>query len=106
MSVILETRDLTKRFDGRTAVDRVNLQVERGDIFGFLGQNGAGKSTTIRMLLGLVKPSAGSISVLGYDLPRRRESALRSVGAIVEGPAFYDHLTGLENLKLFTGLSG
>jgi ABC-2 type transport system ATP-binding protein len=106
MSVILETRDLTKRFDERTVVDEVNLQVWRGDIFGFLGQNGAGKSTTIRMLLGLVKPSAGSISVLGYDLPRQRESALRSVGAIVEGPAFYDYLTGLENLKLFTGLSG
>jgi len=101
----IETRDLTKTFDSRTAVDRLSLQVQPGDVFGFLGQNGAGKSTTIRMLLGLVKPSSGQVSLLGYDLPRHREQALRKVGAIVDAPAFYDNLTGLENLRIFSSLT-
>jgi ABC-2 type transport system ATP-binding protein len=102
----IETRDLTKTFDSRTAVDRISLQVQPGDVFGFLGQNGAGKSTTIRMLLGLVKPSSGQVSLLGHDVPRYREQALRKVGAIVDAPAFYDNLTGLENLRIFSGLTG
>jgi len=102
----IETRDLTKTFDSRTAVDRLSLQVQPGDVFGFLGQNGAGKSTTIRMLLGLVKPSSGHVSLLGHDLPRHREQALRKVGAIVDAPAFYDNLTGLENLRIFSSLTG
>ena len=101
----IETRELTKTFNSRTAVDRVSLQVQPGDVFGFLGQNGAGKSTTIRMLLGLVKPSSGQISLLGHNVPQRREQALRKVGAIVDAPAFYDNLTGLENLKLFSSLT-
>jgi len=102
----IETRELTKTFNSRTAVDRVSLQVQPGDVFGFLGQNGAGKSTAIRMLLGLVKPSSGQVSVLGHDVPRQREQALRKVGAIVDAPAFYDNLTGLENLRIFSGLTG
>jgi ABC-2 type transport system ATP-binding protein len=102
----LETRDLTKTFDSRTAVDRLSLQVHAGDVFGFLGENGAGKSTTIRMLLGLVKPSSGQVSLLGHDVPRYREQALRKVGAIVDAPAFYDNLTGLENLRILSGLTG
>ena len=102
----IETRDLTKTFDSRIAVDRLSLQVQAGDVFGFLGENGAGKSTTIRMLLGLVKPSSGQISLLGYDVPQHREQALRKVGAIVDAPAFYDNLTGLENLRIFSGLTG
>jgi ABC-2 type transport system ATP-binding protein len=106
MSFILETDGLTKRFAERTAVDQLSLQVGHGEIFGFLGQNGAGKSTTIRMLLGLVKPSAGSASVLGYRLPQDLTSALRKIGALVDAPAFYDNLTGLENLKVFSSLSG
>lgn len=102
----IETRELSKTFDRRTAVDQLSLQVQRGDVFGFLGQNGAGKSTTIRMLLGLAKPSSGSVSLLGRNLPEHREQALRKVGAIVDAPAFYANLTGLENLKLFSSLSG
>ena len=102
----IETRELTKTFDSRTAVDQVSLEVQQGDVFGFLGQNGAGKSTTIRMLLGLVKPSSGQISLLGHNVPQCREQALRKVGAIVDAPAFYDNLTGLENLKLFSSLTG
>lgn len=102
----IETRELTKTFDRRTAVHRLSLQVQTGDVFGFLGQNGAGKSTTIRMLLGLAKPSSGQVSLLGHDRPEHRELALREVGAIVDAPAFYDNLTGLENLRLFSSLSG
>jgi len=102
----IETRDLSKTFDSRIAVDRLSLQVQAGDVFGFLGENGAGKSTTIRMLLGLVKPSSGQVSLLGYDVPQHRQQALRKVGAIVDAPAFYDNLTGLENLRIFSGLTG
>ena len=71
----IETRELTKTFDSRTAVDRLSLQVQPGDVFGFLGQNGAGKSTTIRMLLGLVKPSSGQVFLLGHDVPKAHELA-------------------------------
>jgi len=102
----IETRELTKTFDSRTAVDRLSLQVQPGDVFGFLGQNGAGKSTTIRMLLGLVKPSSGQVSLLGHNVPQYREQALLKVGAIVDAPAFYDNLTGLENLTIFSSLTG
>ena len=102
----IETRDLTKKFGTRIAVNEVSLQVQRGDLFGFLGQNGAGKSTTIRMLLGLVKPTSGRVALLGCDIPRHREPALRKVGAIIEAPAFYDNLTGLENLRIFSSLTG
>ena len=102
----IETRELTKTFDSRTAVDRLSLQVQPGDVFGFLGQNGAGKSTTIRMLLGLVKPSSGQVSLLGHDIPQYREQALRKVGAIVDTPAFYDNHTGLENLRILSSLTG
>src|SRR5262245_18357722 len=101
----IETRDLTKTVGRRTAVDRLSIQVQSSDVFGFLGQNGAGKSTNIRMLLGLVKPSSGKVSLLGNNLPQQREPALRKVGAIVDGPAFYDGLTGVENLRLFSILS-
>jgi ABC-2 type transport system ATP-binding protein len=104
--MVIETRDLTKTFDTRTAVSRLDLQVHKGDIFGFLGQNGAGKSTTIRMLVGLVKPTSGNVWLVGHRLPQAREHALRRVGAIVEAPAFYENLTGLENLRIFSGLSG
>lgn len=103
--IVIETRSLTKTFGNRTAVDRLDLQVDQGDIFGFLGQNGAGKSTTIRMLLGLVRPSSGHSSLLGHPLPQERERALSRVGAIVDAPAFYDNLTGLENLQIFSSLT-
>ncbi|MCI0419241.1 MAG: ABC transporter ATP-binding protein [Acidobacteria bacterium] len=106
MSLVIETDNLTKTFDSRIAVNRLSLQVQAGDVFGFLGQNGAGKSTTIRLLLGLVKPSSGRVSLLGHNLPQHREQALRKVGAIVEAPAFYENLTGLENLKIFSSLTG
>src|SRR5690348_3651556 len=96
----LETAALTKRFGERVAVDAVSLSVPRGTAYGFLGHNGAGKTTLIRMLLGLTRASAGSASVLGLPVPDQRARALARVGAIVEEPSFYPHLTGRENLKV------
>jgi len=103
---VLQTKDLTKTYRKRTVVDRLSLSVERGDIFGFLGQNGAGKSTTIRMALGLVRPTTGTVSVLGCDMARRPLRALRRVGAIVETPAFYDNFSGRDNLRMLAAMSG
>jgi ABC-2 type transport system ATP-binding protein len=92
------TRGLTKRFrGGQIAVDALDLAVPRGSVFGFLGPNGSGKTTTIRMLLGLVTPTAGEFSVLGLPLAH----ALPRVGALVEGPAFYPYLSGEANLMRF-----
>jgi len=102
----LETRGLTKRFGERTAVDAVSLVVPRGVAYGFLGHNGAGKTTLIRMLLGLTRASAGSASVLGLPVPERRAQALARVGAIVEEPSFYPHLTGYDNLKIAAAVRG
>jgi ABC-type multidrug transport system ATPase subunit len=103
---VLQTEALTKKFGRRYAVDGLSLQVQRGDIFGFLGQNGAGKSTTIRMVLGLVRPTSGRITLLGSDMGRASLKALRRTGAIVESPAFYDRLSGRDNLRLFSAMSG
>lgn len=102
----LETRGLTKRFGDRTAVDDVSLVVPRGVAYGFLGHNGAGKTTLIRMLLGLTRASAGSAYVLGLPVPASRARALSRVGAIVEEPSFYPHLTGYENLKIAAAVRG
>jgi ABC-2 type transport system ATP-binding protein len=95
----IETDGLTKRFGSHTAVDGVGLLVPRGSVFGFLGPNGSGKTTTIRMLLGLASASAGSIAVLGERMPGSLHSVLPQVGALVEGPGFYPFLSGTENLR-------
>ena len=94
----IETHGLTKRFRTQTAVDRVDLAVPRGAVFGFLGPNGSGKTTTIRMLLGLVRPTGGHARVLGAPMPRSLDTVLPRVGALVEGPAFSSYLTGEQNL--------
>jgi len=104
--LILETDDLTKSYGKRVVVDSLSLQVERGDIFGFLGQNGAGKSTTIRMALGLVRPTSGAVRVLGFDISRQPLKARARTGAIVEAPAFYENLSGLQNLIILSEMSG
>src|SRR5438093_13724617 len=103
MSLLIETHNLCKTLDNRPVVNRINLQVERGDIYGLLGENGSGKSTTLRMLLGLVRPSSGKIALRGFQLPKYREIALRKTGAIVEAPAFYDYPSGRENLHRAEG---
>jgi ABC-type multidrug transport system ATPase subunit len=101
---ILRTCDLTKRYGERLAVDHLNIEVPRGDIFGFLGPNGAGKSTTIRMILQLVFPTSGDIEMFGMSLRRFRQKTLEKVGAIVEKPAFYNHLSAFRNLQILGGM--
>ena len=100
------TRGLTKRFGRVAAVTDVALEVPRCCVYGFLGLNGAGKTTTIRMLLGLVRPTAGEVHLLGFPMPARRREALSRVGAVVEHPTVYPHLTGIENLELTRRLIG
>jgi ABC-type multidrug transport system ATPase subunit len=97
---MIRTWGLTKRFGALTAVDRVDLDVRRGDIYGFLGASGSGKTTTVRMLLGLVLATSGTIELLGRPVPRDCHGVLPSVGALVEGPAAYGHLSGRTNLRL------
>jgi ABC-2 type transport system ATP-binding protein len=102
----LQTEELTKRFGGRTAVDRLTIRVERGDIYGFLGPNGAGKSTTLRMLLGLVRPTSGVIKFPVHASSWEYLRARSRVGAIIETPAFYENFSGRRNLQLLASLSG
>lgn len=97
---MIRTHALTKRFGSLTAVDDVALDVRPGDIYGFLGANGSGKTTTMRMLLGLVLATSGTIELLGRPIPREGRAVLGSVGALVEGPAAYGHLSGRTNLRL------
>ncbi len=106
MAMAIETRDLTRRFGARTAVDRVSMTVPERAVYGFLGRNGAGKTTTLKMLLGLIRPSAGSAFVDGVDVARDREGAARRVGALLEAHGFYVNLTGRENLDLTRTLLG
>ncbi|HEY5319684.1 MAG TPA: ATP-binding cassette domain-containing protein [Galbitalea sp.] len=94
----IETHGLTKQFGKQTAVNGVDLEVPHGAVFGFLGPNGSGKTTTIRMLLGLAAASGGGIRVLGRDMPRDVARVLPRVGALVEGPGFYPYLSGASNL--------
>jgi ABC-2 type transport system ATP-binding protein len=96
----VRTGGLTKRFPGgQVAVDGIDLDVPSGAVYGFLGPNGSGKTTTIRMLLGLVAPTSGSVELLGRPMPRASGSVLPRVGALVEGPAFHPYLTGRDNLR-------
>src|ERR1700691_3219663 len=96
----VETHGLTKRFGDNVAVNGVELLIPRGCAFGYLGPNGAGKTTLIRVLLGLTHADAGTMSLLGYPVPRRRDLALARVGAIVDEPRFHRHLTGRQNLQI------
>ncbi|TFD67848.1 ABC transporter ATP-binding protein [Cryobacterium ruanii] len=95
----IESRGLTKRFGRQTAVNGIDLAVPRGSVFGFLGPNGSGKTTSIRMLLALTQATSGSINVLGRRMPARLHDVLPRVGALVEGPAFYPFLSGAANLR-------
>ena len=97
----IRTVGLTKSFGSHNAVDAIDLQVPKGSIFGFLGPNGSGKTTTIRMLMGLANISSGDVSLLGYKVPDEIGKALPKVGALVEGPAFYPYLSGRDNLIRF-----
>jgi ABC-type multidrug transport system ATPase subunit len=106
MPAILSVNHLSKKFKDLTAVDDLSFTVNEGDVYGFLGQNGAGKSTTIRMLLSLVTPSAGEINIFGKNLFTHRSEILRQTGAVIEKPDLYKYLSAYQNLYLFAKMSG
>ncbi|MCB9045805.1 MAG: ABC transporter ATP-binding protein [Chitinophagales bacterium] len=105
MDKIVEVKGLTKSFGDFVAVDDLSFSIERGSVYGFLGQNGAGKSTTIRMLLGLIHADSGEVLINGERFDRNRRRALEQIGAIVERPDLYGYLSAWDNLKIFARLS-
>lgn len=98
LELAIKTSSLTKQFGSQKAVSSIDLSVPKGSVFGFLGPNGSGKTTTIRMILGLAAASKGEIELLGHPIPKELEHALPKVGALVEGPAFYPYMSGRNNL--------
>jgi ABC-type multidrug transport system ATPase subunit len=106
MQQIVRVTDLTKQFKNLIAVNHLSFSVNEGDVYGFLGQNGAGKSTSIRMMLTLIEPTNGNIEIFGMDLAKHRREILRNIGAVIEKPDVYKYLSAYENLQLFARLSG
>lgn len=106
MTPLLQVEQLSKSYNNLSAVKNLSFSVYPGDVFGFLGQNGAGKSTTLRMLLSLIAPTSGSIQIFNKDLSRNRSYILSRVGAVIEKPDLYKYLTAYQNLKLFASMSG
>lgn len=106
MAEIINVNHLTKNFKGINAVDNLSFTVNEGDVYGFLGQNGAGKSTTIRMLLTLIKPTSGQIEIFGKNLFSQRNEILRQAGAVIEKPDLYKYLSAYQNLSIFAKMSG
>jgi ABC-2 type transport system ATP-binding protein len=105
-ATVISTSRLTKVFGNLVAVNDLHIQVMRGDVFGFLGPNGSGKTTTIRMLLGLIRPTAGRAILFGMDNAYQLPAILEHIGAIVETPVFYPYLSGLDNLRVSAASSG
>ena len=103
---VISVKDLTKKFGSFTAVDHITLQVRRGEIFGFLGANGAGKTTAMRMLCGLSYPTSGSGTVAGYDILRQTEDIKQHIGYMSQKFSLYENLTVWENLRLFATIYG
>lgn len=106
MEYVVETRNLSKRFGKETAVKEIDLKIPKGEIYGFLGPNGSGKTTTIRMLLGLMKPTSGTIHLFQQNLVKKRIEILKNVGSLVENPSYYPHLTAFENLEALRKIHG
>jgi len=104
-NIVLETRDLTKKYDGTTVVDHLNLHVAENEVFGLLGPNGAGKTTTILMLLGLTEPASGSARVFGFDSTREPLKVKRLTGYLPERLGFYENLTARQNLRFIAWLN-
>src|SRR5881392_1908487 len=103
---MIRLSNVRKQFGRRVAVDNLSLEVPRGEIFGLLGHNGAGKSTTIGMMLGQVWPTSGEAVICGHDVTRERRQALQRVGAIFETPVFYDYISGYRNLQVLAQYTG
>ena len=106
MQPIIQVTNLSKHFKEIVAVDQLSFTVNKGDVYGFLGQNGAGKSTTIRMLLTLIEPTQGKVEIFGMNLRTHRKEILQQVGAVIEKPDVYKYLSAFENLQLFSKISG
>jgi ABC-type multidrug transport system ATPase subunit len=106
MPSLISVNHLSKKFKDFTAVDDLSFTVNEGDVYGFLGQNGAGKSTTIRMLLTLIQPTAGEITILGKNLANNRNEILKQTGAVIEKPDLYKYLSAYDNLSIFAKMSG
>jgi ABC-type multidrug transport system ATPase subunit len=106
MPAIISVTNLSKKFKDITAVDGLSFTVNEGDVYGFLGQNGAGKSTTIRMLLSLIKPTGGDINIFDKNLFTHRNEILKQTGAVIEKPDLYKYLSAYENLSIFAKMSG
>ena len=104
--LVVETRNLTKRFGKIIAVDELSIEGFRGEVFGFLGPNGSGKSTAMGMILGLIAPTSGSVSVFGLDVTRHLPDILSRTGALTESTGFYPYLSGYENLRYFARITG
>lgn len=106
MEMILQTKNLTKKYGTQFAVQNLNLNVERGKIYGLLGRNGAGKTTTLRMITGLLEPTNGEVILFGEKMKTPTKQIFRRIGALIEAPAFYENLTARENLKIIADLRG
>ncbi len=106
MNQVVSVNNLSKKFSDISAVNDLSFTVNEGDVYGFLGQNGAGKSTTIRMLLTLVRPDSGDIRIFGKNLQSQRSEILREIGAVIERPDLYKYLSAYHNLALFAKISG
>ncbi len=103
---VIEVKNLTKRFDNFTAVDNITFDVEQGEIFGFLGANGAGKTTAMRMLCGLLSPTSGEGKVAGFDIYKQANKIKENIGYMSQKFSLYEDLTTVENLELFGGIYG
>src|SRR4030095_3982270 len=103
---IITTHELTKRFGDFTAVDAISFEVEKGEIFGFLGANGAGKTTAMRMLCGLSVPTSGKATVSGFDVYKQTESIKKSIGYMSQKFSLYEDLTVKENIRFYAGIYG
>lgn len=99
-NLAVQTNNLCKTFDGKEVVRNCSMHVERGTIYGFVGKNGAGKTTVFKMLLGLLKPTLGTAEILGKDSVRDNQDILSGTGSLIETPVFYEHLSAYENLEM------
>ena len=105
-TLAIETTNLTKTFQGKEVIRNCNLNVKKGTIYGFLGENGAGKTTVFKLLSGLLKPTTGIVQVLGMDIDSQRDTILSEIGTLIETPIFYEHLSATENLELHLAYMG
>src|SRR5476651_2256204 len=103
---VITAKDLTKRFGDFTAVDKINFEVEKGEIFGFLGANGAGKTTAMRMLCGLLLPTSGLATVAGFDVYKQNEDIKKNIGYMSQKFSLYEDLTVAENIRFYAGIYG